>query len=145
MNNNYLIEVFDRNGKLFRKFDRPYVLVPFTDKDAADYIAGFDRGREQDKVFVDMAKDVPFPKVKTVTERMLVDDNGNLWIQTNEEKEQDGKSYTAYDIFNKDGLYDARIWSDVTPGLFANGKMYRRHTDKETEVVSIKRYRIIWE
>lgn len=145
MNDNYMIEVFDRNGKLIRKTDRPYVPVPFTDKDAEDYIAGFDEGREQDKVFVDMAKDVPFPKVKTVTERMFVDDDGNLWVQTHEEKEQDGKTYTAYDICNKDGFYDASIWSDITPGLFANGKMYRRHTDEETELVSIKRYRVIWE
>jgi len=144
MNANYQIEVFDQNGKLFRKIDRPYVPLPFTAKDAEEYLSSFDRGREQDKVFADMAKDAPLPKIKTITESMLVDDQANLWVQTNEEKQQGGKTFTAYDIFDRDGYYNARVWCDISPELFANGKMYRRHSDKETDLVSIKRYRVVW-
>jgi len=48
------------------------------------------------------------------------------------------------DIFNKDGYFEARVWSDIPPGLFANGKMYHMKTDEETGYRSLRRYRIIW-
>ncbi len=75
---------------------------------------------------------------------MVVDEQSNLWVETNEEKDEDGKTFTAYDIFNKDGYYDARVWSDISPGLFANGKLYSYHRDEETDLRTLKRYRVIW-
>lgn len=42
------------------------------------------------------------------------------------------------------GEDEARIWSDIRPGLFANGKMYHMKTDKESGYRTLKRYRIIW-
>jgi secreted PhoX family phosphatase len=87
------------------------------------------------------------PSVKNVTDNMVVDDAGNLWVETHEEKEEQGTTYTAYDIFNEDGIYEARVWLDVSQislGLFKNGKMYTRETDEETGYGVFKRYRVIW-
>ena len=84
------------------------------------------------------------PKLRTVTDRMIVDDMGNLWVETNEEKEIDGQNFTAHDIFNEDGYYEARVWLDMRPGLFWKGKLYRMPRDEETGYRSLKRYRIIW-
>jgi hypothetical protein len=84
------------------------------------------------------------PDVKTVTDRMIVDDSGNLWVKTHEEKVEQGQSFTAYDIFNEDGFYEAKVWLDITPGLFAKGKMYARDTDAETGYRFFRRYRSIW-
>ena len=75
---------------------------------------------------------------------MVVDDKGNLWIETNEEKEEQGKTYTAFDIFNEDGIYEAKVWLDSSIGLFRNGKMYTRVTDEETGYRVYRRYRVIW-
>ena len=141
-NSKYLIEVYDRNGNLFRKISRPYTPVRFTEKDAEEYRSGFDNN--PNKVFAKMAREVELPKIKTISERMLVDDLGNLWVETNEEKEQNGDKFIAYDIFNRDGFYDARVWCSIRPGLFVRGKMYRLDTDRETGFRTLKRYRIIW-
>jgi hypothetical protein len=84
------------------------------------------------------------PAVKTVTPRMLVDDRGYLWVETYEKKEMDDKDVTAYDVFNPDGYYEAKVWSDVKPEIFMNGKMYRFHTDEETGYRLVKRYRVVW-
>jgi hypothetical protein len=73
-----------------------------------------------------------------------VDDLGNLWVETNEEKIERGVKFTGYDIFNKDGFYEAKIWTDIRPGLFVAGKMYRLAEDKETGSFILKRYRVIW-
>jgi hypothetical protein len=85
-----------------------------------------------------------FPKVKPISNRMIVDSNGNLWVRTNEMKQEGGKGITAYDIFNADGYYDTRLWLDVIPSVFAGGKMYLTDEDEATGMRQVKRYRIIW-
>jgi len=142
LNNEYLIEVFDGTGRLIRKIDRPYNPVPFTQSDAENYYAGFDR--RGNKAFSDMAREVELPKVKTITEDMKVDSRGYLWMATNEIEEKDGRPFRAWDIFDLDGFYDCRVWLDFRPGSFVRGKMYRLHQDEETDFIVVKRYRVNW-
>jgi len=75
---------------------------------------------------------------------MLVDDGGNLWVETYEKKKADDNDFTAYDIFNQDGFYEAKVWVDVKPDIFVNGKMYCFHTDEDTGYRLVKRYRVVW-
>ena len=142
LNSKYLIEMFDGTGKLLRKIDRPYNPVPFTQKDAEDYYAAFDR--RGNKAFSEMAREVELPEVKPITEDMKVDDRGYLWVATNEIKEEERRTFRAWDIFDLDGFYDCRVWLDFRPGSFVRGKMYRLHQDEETGFVVVKRYRVIW-
>ncbi len=111
-------------------------------RDAQEYYADVDRRNNQ--AFSDLAREVELPKVKTVTERMGVDDRGNLWVQTQEGVEKEGVALTAYDIFNSEGHYICRTWIEFEPRLFVRGKMYRIHSDEETGFRSVKRYRVIW-
>jgi len=152
LNDKYLIEVYDRKGRLFRKIDRPYELVPVTDEDINQIKSRY--ADRPDSPFAKLIKEMEIPKVKTVTERMLVDSEGNLWVETNEEKKKQeggGKEkkveenpVKAYDIFSPDGFYETRVWTDIRPILFANGKMYRLVEDEETGLPQLKRYRVIW-
>jgi hypothetical protein len=142
LNDSYLIEVFNNEGKIIRKIDRPYKPVPFTDKDAQEYLERFEEDSESP--FAKMAREVDMPSVKTVTERMLVDEEGRLWVETHEEQELDNRTLIAYDVFNSEGYYESRFWSDIRPGLFAHGKMYHMKTDEDTGYRSLKRFRIIW-
>ncbi len=50
----------------------------------------------------------------------------------------------AYDVFDADGNYDARLWLDTAPQKFAAGKMYRFKEDKDTGVLVLSRYRVVW-
>ncbi len=142
LNNKYLIEVYDQNGKLFRKIDRPYQPVAFTSEDAKKFLSRFEA--RPDSPGAKLARQMELPKVKTVADRLLVDDQGNLWVETNEEREEGEKTLRAYDVFNKDGFYDARVWYEFRPGLFAAGKMYRLAEDEETGMTTVNRYRIVW-
>jgi hypothetical protein len=140
LNDKYNIEVFDKDGQVFKKMDRPYEPIPFTSKDAEEFRARYENGRHTKK----FAKAMAMPKIKTITPRMLVDDLGNLWVQTHEQKEEEDRDFTAYDIFNADGYYEANIWIDKSPSLLMKGKMYRMETDEETGYRFLKRYRVIW-
>ena len=142
MNNKYVIEVYDTSGKLFRKIDRPYEPVPFTKKDAEKFRARFENAPFEE--VKKAGRDMKMPKVKNVASRMHVDDKSNLWIRTNEIKEEEDKILTAYDIFDCDGIYYARIWTPVLPFLFKDGKMYRMDIDQGMGYRSIKRYKVIW-
>lgn len=152
LNDKYVIEIYDSQGKLIRKIDRPYELVPVTDEDINQVRSR--HGEPPDSPFAKFIADIEIPKVKTVTERMLVDSEGNLWVETNEEKKkQEGgekekkaeeNPVKAYDIFSPDGVYETRVWTDIRPILFANGKMYRLVEDEETGLRQLKRYRVVW-
>jgi len=142
VNDEYMIEVFDENGNIIRRFDRPYEPLPFTSGDAEEFRSRYaERGSES---MQKMVRGMAMPSVKTITPQMLVDDEGNLWVETYEKKEEEGKDFTAYDIFNLDGYYEAKVWVDSKPRLFAKGKMYRFHTDEETGYMMVKRYRVVW-
>ena len=86
--------------------------------------------------------------MKTVTETMVADDRGYLWVQTVEEQVRDGNRLTAYDIFDRDGLYDTRVWLDLGgdfhSALFKQRKLYMLRSDENTGLRTLKRYAVRW-
>ncbi len=144
LNDAYLIESFDSEGRILMKIDRPYEPVPFSQADREEIMVRIPGTNQEVR---DLYEDMPWPKVKSVTERMFCDDRGWLWLVTHEEKEEGGRKLQAFDIFNADGVYDARVWLEAAPGQwkFAAGKMYRFEEDEETGIRVLTRYRVVWE
>ncbi|MFO7979887.1 MAG: hypothetical protein R6V00_03515 [Candidatus Aminicenantes bacterium] len=143
LNSTYRIEVYDAEGRLFRVIDRPYTPLPFTAEDRREYISQFDDN--PNPAFKKMVRNTDFPEVKTVTENMKVDAAGNLWVVTQETREEDGTTLTAVDVFDQEGCYDTRVWLEKTPRFFKNGKMYNYETDDESGYRSLVRYNVVWE
>ena len=141
LNDRYSIEVYDMSGKLFRIIERPYTPVPFTDLDRQDYYDSVDQN--PNKIYGQMARDVELPQVKTITESMVVDDLGNLWVATFETRNEGEDIFTAYDIFSKDGKYTARVWSVVNPYFFQDGKMYA-YAQSDEGYRTLIRYAVKW-
>ena len=142
INDKYMIEIYDKNGNVIRRFDRPYDPLPFTSKDAREFYSRYDSrpvGSLKKAV-----RGLSMPAVKTVTSWMMVDDSGSLWVETHEKREEEGQVFSAYDIFNHEGYYETRVWVDLKPELFVNGKMYLMHTEKETGYRLLKRYQVDW-
>jgi hypothetical protein len=143
VNNRYVIDVYNASGKLFRKIERPYKPVSFTDKDAEAYKAHV---RSSGNEYIDKAiREMKMPKIKNIIERMIVYDEGKLWVQTNEKKGEANRILTAFDIFDSDGYYFAKVWTAILPSIFKKGKMYRMDADQDTGYQSLKRYKVIWE
>ena len=142
VNDEYTIEIFDRDGKVIRRFDRPYKPVPFTGADAEEFYSRYESRPSEG--LKKMIREISMPTVKTISSRMIVDDLGNIWVETHERKQAGDRVCSAYDIFNPEGYYEIRVWLDLKPELFTKGKMYQTHTDKETGYRYVKRYRINW-
>ncbi len=142
LNDTYLIEVSNTEGNVFRKIDRPYDPLPYTSKDKEEVLARFrERGNPEQMKLVE---GMDFPAVKNVMERMTTDDEGNLWVATHEIREEGDVEARAYDIFDRDGTYDMRLWLEKRPSAFMRGKMYVHYTDPDTGYTFIKRFRMIW-
>ncbi len=144
LNNKYIIEIYDISGKLFRKIDRPYEPVAFTKEDADKYRRIYDYPG-MSEVVKKTIRTLKMPEVKNIVVRMYVDDQSNLWIRTNEKKEEKGKTLTAFDIFNPDGFYYAKVWTEFASFIFKKGKMYRMDIDEDSGYRTLKRYRVVWE
>ena len=125
-----------------RRIDRFYDPLPITEEDKEEFLGRFkDR---PDSPFARLIKEMQLPKVKTVTDRMIVDSAGNLWVKTNEDRKEGESKSTAFDVFDSDGRYDTRVWLEFIPFFFPDGKMYRLVDDEETGAQQLKRYRIVW-
>jgi len=142
LNDTYLIDVLDTSGNIFRKIELPYDPLPYTSQDKEEFLPRFrERGDEnQMKLFEGM----DFPSVKNVMARLMTDDEGNLWVETHEIREDGDTETTAYDIFDSDGTYDMKVWLAMRPVVIKRGKMYVRYTDQDTGYTYIKRFRMIW-
>ena len=141
--NKYTINIYDPSGKIFRKIDRPYEPIPFTDKDAEEYRAKHS-SNDPFGVISKAVRDMEMPKVKSIVTRMRIDDEGRLWVKTNETKQEEDKILTAFDIFNRDGYYYAKVWTAANPYIFKNGKTYSMVEDPITGYRIIKRYKVVW-
>lgn len=142
LNSKFRIEVFNSEGTLFQVIERPYKTLPFTAEEKQNY-----RDRYKDYPSLEMRKAVnnmEMPNVKTVTDKMLVDGSGSLWVITHETKESNGHSLTAADIFDAEGRYVSRVWLQKIPQILKGGKMYRLETDDETGYTSLVRYSVHW-
>ena len=143
LSNKYMIEVYDTSGKLFRKIDRPYKPVPFTKIDVEGFL---ERHKTSPEPLRNAANALKMPKVKNIVVRMYVDDKSNLWVRTNEKKvDEEDKILTAFDIFNPDGHYYAKVWTEFTSLVFKKGKLYVMATDVDTGYRTLKRYKVVWE
>lgn len=65
-------------------------------------------------------------------------------MRTSEVKKEGKKEIATFDFFSPDGFYDARVWLDVIPSVFAGGKMYLTDEDEATGLRQVKRYRVVW-
>ena len=140
LNSSYSIDVLDSSGTVIRRIQRPYQLQPYTDAEKEKFR---ERAKKQQN---DIAKklilSMDLPDFKTVTERMLVDDQHRLWVQTNETRGEEQAKETAWDIFDSSGRYQARVWLAVTPQDIIGDKLYARRFDEG--VVSIMRFGMRW-
>lgn len=136
----YRIEVYDSRGQLTRVIDRPYTRPAFSTAEKRairEQVEANLQGKRGSGV-----PDIRVPSQKPVTDHMLVDESGSLWVVTNETRDENGTEMTAVDIFDAEGRYDARLWLENIPGSFKNGKMYRFAVDEFTGYSSLVRYSV---
>ena len=146
-NDRYSIEVFNREGTKIKQIGREYDPVPYS-KNEADEFRRQILSNTNNPLAPRLAEETPLPQVKSVTQWMLVDDRGNLWFQTFEKGKEEGITLTAYDIFDKEGIYTSRIWLKYSEEMFSarfkDGRLYLLESDPESGFATFKRFKVNW-
>ncbi len=140
LNSSYAIEVLDSSGTVLRKIRREYQLLPYTEAEKAKFRQRADKQRND--IAKKLIREMDLPDVKTVTEKLLVDNQQRLWLRTKETRGEGKAKEGAWDIFDDRGRYQARVWLTVDPIYIIGDKLYARRNDEG--VVTISRYAMQW-
>jgi len=126
----YEILVYNPSGKIVKKISKVYDPVVITQE-------------EKDRIMERMPPDikVSIPKFHTPYYWFYLDDEGRIFVQTNE-KVEEGDGY-YYDVFNPEGKCLAKIPLKMRPYLIKKNKLYTVESDEEG-FLTVKRYRIDW-
>jgi hypothetical protein len=137
----YVIEVYDTSGSVIRRIDRAYTPVTVSETDRRDFVSRFENSLPEIAASV---REIKVPGSKPVATGMIVDDKGNLWVRTYETRTDGGREQTAYDIFDAEGLYQIRAWSERHPRLFVLGRAYFLDEDDDSGIRTLKKFRVVW-
>ncbi len=125
----YEIEIFDTEGNVIKKIKKDYDPVEIT-KEELEHL-------EELPPTIKLS----ILKYKSAYQRLIVDDEGKIFILT-WERVEDGDGY-YYDIFDAVGKYIAKIPLKTTPRVLKKNKLYTVEEDEEGYQI-VKRYKVNW-
>jgi hypothetical protein len=124
----YELDVFNVNGKLFRKIFRDYDFARITDEDVKQRVPKAPVGRK-------LVIPKYFPAIRSLT----TDDEGRIFVGTYG-KPADGTFIN--DVFDSAGRYVATVALKGKPQIWKKHKLYAIEEDEEGFSV-VKRYRVV--
>ena len=128
----YKLELFDLDGKLLKKIEKPYDKIRITEEDIELQMRR--RGLEsRDRIFA--------PGYKPPFKWIYSDEEGRFFVST-WDRIPDSESY-RYDVFDADGRYLLSKPIEGEPLVFKNGKLYLIFIDDDGYQY-IKRYKVTW-
>lgn len=126
----YELHVYDINGKKVRTIEHDYSPVRIDQ----DEIASLQKR-------MPFAVDVQAPKYRPAFQGVTADEDGRVFVATWERPES-GKGF-LYDVFDRDGLFAARIPLVFPPRIWKGSKLFTIEEDGEGYPV-VKRYGVSW-
>jgi hypothetical protein len=133
----YELRILDSGGKVIRRITRAYVPVEITgeEKNAWLQFAFGDRG-------IPANVKVNWPRNHNAFQRLIVDDEDRIFIQTYE-KPPDGKGFYC-DVFDPEGRFVAKFALRGAPRAVKNGRVYSIDEDEQGYPL-VKRHKVTWE
>jgi outer membrane protein assembly factor BamB len=138
----YEILVFDLEGRLLRKIRKEYPPVPVAQEYKDKYLKDF-------SFMPEYAKKIYFPEHWHPFHSFFLDDEGRLYVMTYEPGINPGEY--MFDIFNKDGVFIARMslsvhhWGFGSLNARVRGKQLYVVQEKESGYKRLVVYRMKWE
>jgi hypothetical protein len=127
---NYEVNVFDKEGNLIRKIMKDYDPVEITEEEIKE---ATESTPPEIKVSI--------PKYHMAYDWFAVDDEGRIYVRTNERADEGEAHY--YDVFDSEGKFIAKIPLKFRPYVLKNKKLYTVEQDEEGYPF-VKRYKITW-
>jgi hypothetical protein len=126
----YLIEVYDNNGKIIKRIFREFQPVEITQEEI-----------EEAKRTVPQGRELKVDKYHPPYFRIATDNEGIIYAQTHERKP--GVKGFYNDVFDREGKYIAKFILNEFPRVIKNRKAYTIEEDAQGYQY-VKRYKLAW-
>lgn len=135
---NFLIKVYDSNGRYLRAYYYPFDRVQVTRENIRSYTFG--NSEEDNEVFQEMTQDNELPKTWPVLNEILIDNKDRLWVST---IINDFEVYEWW-ILNKTGEVITKFkWPRNKPiAAVHNNAFFTRETEEETGIQKIVEHHV---
>lgn len=135
----YKLFIINPSGEVVYAFEKDYPPETFSKKEKERIIEDYKESMERfgrERKFI-----AEFPKYKPIFFNILDDDKGRIYVN-NFELFPEGEAIVNFDLFNREGYYLYKVKMSKFPMIIKNGSLYTVERDKETELLTIKRYKI---
>ncbi len=132
----YVIKVFDPEGKHFRTIEKKYNSTKITKEDIQQMLDAI-----PNVTGVNLKEMLEFPKYYPAYESFTLDEEGRLFVRSYKKGKE--KDVFFLDMFSTDGKYFSTLATKANPRVWKNGKMYSIE-ENDDGIKVIKRYSVSW-
>lgn len=140
----YVLYLFDKNGKIFLKIIKDELLQPISQKEKEIIISNAFKSLDRSNINIQRKKveeTLHFREYRSCFEKLITDDNQRIYVQKVKSVFAEDDDYT-FDVFSRDGLFLYKLSLSFSPELIQNGFLYDISTSQDSAVVMIIRYKI---
>ncbi len=132
----YVIKIFDPEGKHFRTIEKKYDSTKITKEDIQQMLESI-----PNVTGVNLKDILEFPKYYPAYESFTIDEEERLFVRSYKKGKE--KDVFFLDIFSTDGKYFSTLATKANPRVWKNGKMYSVE-ENDDGIKVIKRYSVSW-
>ena len=140
----YILNLFNKNGKIFLKIIKDELLQPISQKEKEIIIGKALKSLARGNIKIPRKKveeAIHFRKYRSCFEKIITDDSQRIYVQKVKSVFAEDNDYT-FDVFNRDGLFLYHLSLSFSPELIQNGFLYDIFTSQDSGEVKIIRYKI---
>ena len=140
----YILNLFDKNGKIFLKIIKDELLQPISQKEKEIILGKALKSLARGNIKIPRKKveeAMHFRKYRSCFEKIITDDSQRIYVQKVKSVFAEDDDYT-FDVFNRDGLFLYQLSLSFSPELIQNGFLYDIFTSQDSGEVKIIRYKI---
>ncbi|MBA7702672.1 hypothetical protein ES703_111441 [subsurface metagenome] len=126
----YELQIYNPEGRLIKKITKQYDPIEITEEEKKEEMKGAPPSIKFD-----------FSKYRSAYNRFFLDDEGRIFVQTWEKKEDEEIYY--HDVFDPEGKYIAKVSFKFRPQIWKKHKLYTIEEDEEGFQM-VKRYKVTW-
>jgi len=136
INDNYQFTIVDSKGKVEKRIIKDAAPVRVTEDFKKSYLE-----RNEDALFRSRGISYDFPEYFPPFRNISSDDEGRIFIRIYDER--DNKDNEYYDVFDRQGMFVAKIVLKNRAVYWKRGKLYSVEEDEDGFQL-VKRYNVIW-
>lgn len=142
----YMLYIFSEEGAVRTRIEKEEEPSSISGRDKALFIESMEKGMAQRGMKFPpgvMEQACDFPPFRPFFRKVLIDDNGRIFLQKPKSSLMAQDEDVMFDVFDASGRFIYRVVTSVEAEIISQGVLYETHEDEETGEISIRRFKIL--